>query len=488
MKRLRLAIICILTVLLFAAVLPAHAETAEAEDLTKRMTFDFTGYSKAGKNILERSVSRQTFKAGASFSMTWEEELTGARLCLQWLELPDGVRVLQYNADGALLSNEPLRSLPETVTPILPDARKAVVQGGNAEMVVWFCAVYGAGELPDPFHDFLETPDHLDYLLISTHPDDDVLFLGSVVPVYGAEQGYTGSIVYVTTPNRERVTEAENGAWAMGLRYRPVFLGMTDVSDAQQKKKGGLFRYKDLLLNLVRTYRRLRPLVVFAQDVKGEYGHWQHKEVSKASREAFKLAADPTYDPESVEQYGVWQVQKLFIHLYKENTILIDAHAPLTFFDGKDAFEVARAAYKKHASQQKCKFKVERDDGRFPFNRFGMSDGVVEVGEDVFDNVDETLFSFYVPPTPEPTPEPTPTPTPEPTPEPTEAPTPEPTEAPTVAVETPEPSPTLIPLAKLSDPPPDSVHRDYTLWIVLGTLGAAAIAVSVVLLVKKKRV
>ena len=117
-----------------------------------------------------------------------------------------------------------------------------------------------------------------------------------------------------------------------------------------------------------------------------------------------------------------------------------------------------------------------------------MSDGVVEVGEDVFDNVDETLFSFYVPPTPEPTPEPTPTPTPEPTPEPTEAPTPEPTEAPTVAVETPEPSPTLIPLAKLSDPPPDSVHRDYTLWIVLGTLGAAAIAVSVVLLVKKKRV
>ena len=73
MKQLKFAIICILTVLLLAAVLPASAETAQAEDLTKRMTFDFTGYSKAGKNILERSVSRQTFKAGASFSMTWEE-------------------------------------------------------------------------------------------------------------------------------------------------------------------------------------------------------------------------------------------------------------------------------------------------------------------------------------------------------------------------------------------------------------------------------
>ena len=487
MKQFKLAIICISVLLLLAAVLPAYAETAQAEDLTKRMTFDFGSYGKAEKNILERSAARQTFKAGASFSMTWKEPLSDARLCLQWLELPENVSVLQYDESGTLLKKETLPSLPETITTLMPEARKAVVQGGETEMVVWFCAVYGAGELPDPFHDFLETPDHLDYLLISTHPDDDVLYLGSVVPVYGAEQGYTGTVVYVTTPNRERITEAENGAWAMGVRYRPVFLGMTDVSDAQQKKKGKLFRYEDVLLNIVRTYRSLRPLVVFAQDFKGEYGHWQHELTSKAAQEAFSLAADPSYDPESAAQYGVWQVQKLFVHLYKQNTILIDAHAPLSFFDGKDAFEVARAAYKKHASQQKYRFKVERDDGRFPFNRFGMAEGVVEVGNDVFDNIDETLFSFYVPPTPEPTAVPTPEPTPPPTPEPTEAPTPEPTAAPAVTEETPEPSPTLIPLDKLSDPPPDGVHRNYTLWIVFGALGAAAVAALVVLLVKRKR-
>ena len=483
MKRIRSAIIFILTALLFAAVLPAYAETAEAEDLTKRLIFDFGRYGDAKKNVLERSVMRQTFKAGASISITWKEELPDARLCLQWFELPEGVSVQQYDADGKMLSNEPLRQLPETITPILADARKAVVQAGDVPMTLWFCAVYGAGELPDPFHDWEETPDRLDYLLISTHPDDDVLFLGSVVPTYGAEQGYVGSIVYVTTPNRERVTEAENGAWAMGLRYRPVFLGMTDVSDAQQKKKGKLFQYKDLLLNLVRTYRRLHPLVVFAQDVKGEYGHWQHKEVSKAAREAFKLAADPTYDPASVEQYGVWQVQKLFIHLYKENTIQIDAHAPLTFFDGKDAFEVARAAYKKHASQQKYRFKVERDNGRFPFNRFGMSDGVVEVGEDVFDNVDETLFSFYVPPTPEPTPEPTPAPTPEPTPEPTEAPTLEPTEVPVVTEETPVPAPEPTP----EPAAPEKTAPDLTLPFVLGGGLAVLIAVLVLILVLRRR-
>ena len=56
---------------------------------------------------------------------------------------------------------------------------------------------------------------------------------------------------------------------------------------------------------------------------------------------------------------------------------------------------------------------MTRDDGSYAFNRFGMAEGVVPVGEDVFDNIDETLFCGYVvPPTPEPsaTPEPGATP------------------------------------------------------------------------------
>ena len=67
MKRLRLAIICILTVLLFAAVLPAHAETAEAEDLTKRMTFDFTGYSKTCFYKRLEAITDSNYKTVALF-------------------------------------------------------------------------------------------------------------------------------------------------------------------------------------------------------------------------------------------------------------------------------------------------------------------------------------------------------------------------------------------------------------------------------------
>ena len=150
-------------------------------------------------------------------------------------------------------------------------------------------------------------------------------------------------------------------------------------------------------------------------------------------------------------------MQKLFLHLYEENPFEIDAHAPLSFFDGRDAYQVARRAFTKHESQQIYGFAVQRDNGQYAFNRFGMAEGVVPLGDDVFDNIDETLLSSYVPPTSEPTAVPTDTPVPKDTPTPTD--TPEPTEAPT-PVSTPEPEP---------------VRQTEKRYLVLG-IGAAVIA------------
>ena len=435
MKRLSTVLICI--VLLIAAIPPAAADTA-AEDLTDRCSFDFGSKKETGIDPRFFGKTVVTLKAGASFSFSWDEPLPDARLCLQWRNEPRDVALLQYGADGTLLSEETLPPYPETVSPLLPDARRAVIRNGAFDLRMQAAAVYGAGELPEPFHDWQELPAHVDYLLIATHPDDDVLYLGSIVPTYGAERGYVGTIVFVTNQNRDRTSEAENGAWAMGLRVRPVFLGMRDVYRGATKSQRKLFPYDELLLRTVRVYRQLRPLVVFAQDLNGEYGHWQHKSTAKAAREAFALAADPTFDPESAEEYGTWQVQKLFLHLYRQNAVLIDAHTPLAAFDGRDAYEVACDAFLKHRTQQRYHFRVTRDDGSYAFNRFGMAEGVVPVGEDVFDNIDETLFCGYVAP---PTPEPSATPEPGATPKSTEPPLPttRPTQMPAAPSEPPSP-------------------------------------------------
>ena len=429
MKRYIGILTVLLTVLLLVPI-TAYADEDRAADLTKQCKLDTSETRGNPQNMLQnKGTVHLTFSAGASFALTWTDDVPAARLCLEWLTPPEGVKVTQYDASGAAIDTQAIPQAASSVTKLLPEARKAVVTAADAGMEVMCCRVFGEGALPEPFHEWIETPDHLDYLLISTHPDDDVLYLGSVVPVYGAERGYVGSIAYVTCSSRRRMTEAENGAWAMGLRYRPLFLGFADVSTKlSQKEKDARFSYDELLLGVVRTYRAYRPVVVFAQDQNGEYGHWQHMLTSQAAVEALPLAADASYDPESAEAYGTWQVQKVFLHLYPENKIAIDATSPLIAFGGENAVAVAQKAFLKHASQQGGTYTISADTGPLPLNLFGMAAGVVPVGEDVFDNIDASLLSDYVPPTPEPTEEPTPeptdTPVPDDTPKPTDTPKP----------------------------------------------------------------
>jgi LmbE family N-acetylglucosaminyl deacetylase len=66
-------------------------------------------------------------------------------------------------------------------------------------------------------------------LIVTTHPDDEWIFLGAVYPIYGAERGYTGTFAYVTSPNIGRVHEAINSVWAAGVTNMPFFLGFKDV-------------------------------------------------------------------------------------------------------------------------------------------------------------------------------------------------------------------------------------------------------------------
>lgn len=472
----------ILGILLLCAPFCAFAEQKKATDLSKQCTAETSDGSKAlAASLKGRSSANLKFAQGASFSLRWGDDVPAARLCLEWKTLPENVVVSQYDANDVLLCTETVSGVPSSVTALLPETRKVTVGSEDATMELSLCRVYGEGTLPEPFHEWIDTPDHLDYLLISTHPDDDVLYLGSVVPVYGAEQGYVGSIAYVTCSSRKRMTEAENGAWTMGLRYRPLFLGFADVpSTYSQKEKDKRFPYEELLLGMVRTYRAYRPVVVFAQDQNGEYGHWQHIMTSKAAVEALPLAADSAYDPESVAQYGVWQVQKVFLHLYPENRIAIDATSPLSAFGGKDAVAVAKEAFQKHASQHGGSYTISANTGPLPLNLFGMAAGVVPVGDDVFDNIDPSLLSSYVPPTPAPTPEPTDTPAP--TAEPTD--TPEPTAEPT-NTPCPTPAPTPVPETPATKNGPGLV---LPIALIACAVVGGTIGILLVLRARKKRV
>ena len=123
----------------------------------------------------------------------------------------------------------------------------------------------------------------------------------------------------------------------------------------------------------------------------GEYGQYEYKNpqstghglVSKNCREAVEAASDPKKFPKSAEEYGTWQVKKLYIHLYDKNQVVMDFDTPLSFFNGKTAFEIAQEAYAFHKSQRSYWLEVLKSN-RYDCRKYGLYS--TTVGEDVEKN------------------------------------------------------------------------------------------------------
>ena len=394
----KLALVYLAFLLILTGIPEAYAETEErpAEDLTRHMRIEqSTGHSNAASQIRDDDLS-QTFSyfPYEQIRLTWEKAPKKAvYLCIQWGTPPERVRIRQLDENGALLSDAYADPVYDGVIPLTENTAAVTVTAGPEGMEFARIALFSEGTLPAPFFPWKDTPKGMDYLIVSTHPDDDVLFMGGIIPTYGAEQGYVGTVAYVTIPSRKRVNEASLCAWEMGTQYRPVFLGFSDIGQPVKDNYLNRFLPETVTLALVRMLREYRPLVVFSHDMNGEYGHWQHKIVSASVLEACRLSADPEYDPLSYAEFGTWEVKKSYLHLYEENLLIMDISTPLESRGGRTALEVALDAFKLHKSQQNGRHEVEDENGKYAMNRFGMAYGTVEAGNDVFDNIDPALLS-----------------------------------------------------------------------------------------------
>ena len=392
-----LKIVCIIC---FCLLLPLHtvqaAEGQEAENLTAYCHLKAPQHVFVYKTLDDPNTAvMENYLKGQTIRVTWDEQVNPQWLCVQWGATREGILLRQFDKDRHQIAEEEIPAQFNTPLNLIDGACEAELVAGQAGMIPYQIALFGPGTLPDPYHSWLDTPDHLDYLVISTHPDDDLLFMGCVNPVYGASRGYLGTVAFVTAQKRIRVNEAENGVWASGCRYRPIFLGLPDLLNVDEESRR-YFNEDVVAQTLVRLYREKKPLVVFTHDLNGEYGNWQHMVVAAAAAKAYKLAADPEYDPASAESYGTWQVQKLYIHMYGEDPLIVEMDTPLDVFQGKTAFQVAQAAYLKHFTQLGRNHKVEGSNDALACNRFGMIAGQVSAGEDAFDNIPESAFNFFL--------------------------------------------------------------------------------------------
>ena len=476
--RIKRILLC-LAALLALPLLSASADGEQATDLSDCIRIAQSGHSGARDMLLDARLDETVeYLPFETIRLTWDCA-DAATLCIQWGALPQRVRIRQIDAADNILDESYAEPVWDAILPLVPGAAGVCIMADASGMDLARLALFSAGTLPAPFYAWQDTPRGMDYLLIATHPDDDVLFMGGVIPICGAEQGYVGTVAYVTNPSRKRVNEAMLGAWEMGARVRPIFIGFPDIRGSVKDDYPYRFRQETVTLALVRMLREYRPLVVFTQDLNGEYGHWQHLIVSASVLDAVQLCADPTFDPLSYAEFGAWEVQKCYIHLYEENPLVMDIDAPLTAFGGRTATEVAQEAFLQHKSQQSGRFAVHGTGDRYPMNRFGMAYGTVAAGTDVFDGIDPTLLSTYTAPAETPTPAPEPTAPPTDPPTPTEPPKPTEPPAPTAP-----PAPTEPPKQAAPAEPVPSAAR--FLFPILGVILGAAAASACFLLFRKR--
>ena len=241
--------------------------------------------------------------------------------------------------------------------------------------------VYTQGKLPSSVQRWRQMADgDADLLLIVTHPDDDILWFGGLLPTYAGEKQMKVLVAYADTGYRwDRRNELLDALWLCGVRDYPVMPPDRTAED-----------FRSYAVDCIRRYK---PQVVVTQDVNGEYGHADHlKLVSAVIRAVKKDCADPEACPDSAAAYGVFRPQKLYVHLWKKNMSIFNWNVKLKAFGGKTGMALARQAFKKHVTQQNGRHEV-LDRGVYDCRKLGLYWS--RVGEDNTKKPD--LFQNVIP-------------------------------------------------------------------------------------------
>lgn len=248
--------------------------------------------------------------------------------------------------------------------------------------------VFGTGERPANSPEW-EDYDTCDLLVVACHPDDELLWLGGLLPTYAGERGLRVQVIYAVPTTPFRRLELLDGLNHCGVKAYPAFMNLPDghfKNLAAAYKKWNKTKMQRVMTEMI---RRFRPQVIVTHDLKGEYGHGGHRAVADTVCKSISLAANPEKFPDSSKKYGTWQVQKCYLHLYAEGRIQLDWHKPLEAFGGKNGITVATEALAMHKSQVRNGWEME-DGGKMDNSLFGLyytSVGPDEAGDDLFEHI-----------------------------------------------------------------------------------------------------
>lgn len=256
--------------------------------------------------------------------------------------------------------------------PGLKKLRIVAHDGINTALKLCEIRVMTPGRLPEDFQVWQKPAGQADLLLIHAHPDDEVLWFGGLLPLYAGERGMNVVVACATFSAYDRRLELLSCLWTCGVRNYPVFMAYEDHYTSSLNAMYRFWPKKRVTNDIAALYRRFRPKVVVLHDLQGEYGHGAHRALSDCGMNAVAVAADTEQQEETLLEWGVWDVPKVYVHLWKENQIRMDWSCPLTAFGGKTAMEVAREGFACHVSQARKGRWAVTDGGLYDNSLFGL--------------------------------------------------------------------------------------------------------------------
>ncbi len=352
MKRKMMCILFALTLLIQALPIMPYA-AGIADDITSQTYIETTGFEYTDRLSDKAEYKSAVTENGGSITLSGSLSIGSVYIVFnteptEW-ELSANGKVISCGKNGFLHEYVDM----ETQTG---SAEKCILTFKGAYEI---CEIYvlSSGTRPDWVQVWEPTLERSDLLLFVSHSDDDQLFFAGLIPLYTA-LGYDVQVAYLTyhKENIRRRHELLNGLWVAGARNYPVYgkfddFRIDDLQETIDEYKRRNTSYSDIESYVIETIRKIKPLVIATHDTNGEYGHGMHRMLSQMVCNSASICPDELKYPESAKKYGVWCPNKIYVHLYNKNKIILDIDKPLDELGGKTPFEMSQQAFLKHVTQ-----------------------------------------------------------------------------------------------------------------------------------------
>ncbi len=118
--------------------------------------------------------------------------------------------------------------------------------------------LYGPGDKPEKVPQWIDL-EKCDLMLLATHPDDDLLWFGGLMPTYAGERGYKVQVVYMVPTGGLRKLEMLDALWTCGVTAYPGLLNLRDQRGKNLSEQYSLWGQKTVTTKVVEAIRRYKP-------------------------------------------------------------------------------------------------------------------------------------------------------------------------------------------------------------------------------------